>query len=477
MWQETLRRYHAAVADTAPLVEVFTTALLDRERPPNEGPVITSRYRALFGPNDEPDLPYPLSHLGSTTRVDRHYLPRWIDLQALLRAVLEDTNSVATSEDAGVRDCLIDAIGLIGSSTYTSESVFDPNPATEVDQDASAPAVFGANALLGFEVGRLVRAQRAAHLPSLQPLAQHRGSTSKVLYSAQDGAVLRVLDMGTGRGDTIVPVLRQIALAGMRKVSLSLLDASARSLNYAAERVIRVMEVARSTGAYSLEVEIEALIEANLYELGRSVLPRPWQYDVVVSGGAYFRSTDKQRIFEWVRASLVPGGRLAFWDWFASCWAGPTLAVAAEDGFAPHGAAAITEADLPALEQTWIHGWLGERGYFNFWAGEHNDRINEEFTQAMTRLKDGEPFSFLSWLQSVADRYPAPPERGHQLCIEGYTEPSLYIGDLEAAGMLVTAAQTVEQLRNRHGRPRLRIARQDFYRDTIRFITAVPKNS
>lgn len=221
-------------------------------------------------------------------------------------------------------------------------------------------------------------------------------------------------------------------------------------------------------------MQVHDLIHCNLVELERSVASRPGNFDVIVSGGTLFHSTDKERIFSWALQSLRPNGLFILWDWFAPCWAAPRLVAGARSRYLSSDLYELSADEIAAVEQTWLHGWLGPRGYFNYSNHEEYGELRADFLRHMANLRAGEPFSFVSWLRTVADSYPEPAQPGHYLCVEGYTSVSAYLAASAAAGFEVTENLTLDQLRQRYGEPPDRVGRTDSYRDTIKMLVLEP---
>jgi SAM-dependent methyltransferase len=385
-------------------------------------PRISASFAKYFGPQDLPDSPYPLNRLGSFARLDRNYLPHWVDLDQLRLALLGVTS---TGPSAVSTDMLVEAIGVIGAVSYSAEWVDDPETAEDLDNSVSAASVLEVNDLIGAEV--------AGHVERLSPSELH------------------ILDIGVGRGNTLLPVLHQLSRAGYEHMRVSLMDISHEQLSKTAERIERA---GRATG---VRIDLVELIEGNLHEMGISLPVRADSYDVVVSGGTLFHSTDKQRIFDWVHDSLRGGGLFVFWDWFAPCWAAPKLRVGRNSRYDGTDSFVTTLEQAGAAAQTWAIGWFGPRGYFNYGSAKYAPLV-ASLNEHLTRFKAGEHITFLQWLSRVATSYPEPERLGHYYCIEGYTTPDVYQAHIAEAGYTTLGTCTQAQLRARHGHPPERLA-------------------
>lgn len=442
MWANALDRYLGAIGRRSS-ESILALEMIDPKSLRGQMPRIASRYADFFRPYEVSHARYPLTRLGTYARLDHHYLPHWVDLKSLLARLLQAIDLPTPSPRPTTAD-LVAAIGLIGSLTYSAEWVSDPETAADLDNGASAPSVFDSNFLLAVHLIRRLK-DRAAR-------------------------PVRVLDIGVGRGNTILPVLEQLAAAQCPHVDVSLLDISTDSLDKTAARLERVAaDTFRHTGS-QMSVQVREIIPCNLVELERSVASRPGNYDVIVSGGTLFHSADKERIFSWARRSLRSNGIFILWDWFAPCWAAPRLVAGAHSRYLSGDLYEISPDEIAAVEQTWLHGWLGPRGYFNYRNHGQYIELRTDFLRHMASLRAGEPFSFVSWLQTIADSYPEPTRPGHYFCIEGYSSANTYFIDSARAGLEVTEALTLNQLRKRYGEPPSHVGSTDSYHDTIKII-------
>lgn len=443
MWTDTLNRYVAAIGPCSPETKL-ARELIDPNSYKARLPRIAEPYADFFGPYETPQSRYPLTRLGSYARLDRHYLPYWVNLKSLLDCIVR-TVDLSPSAASPLTADLVAAIGLIGSLTYDAEWVSDPETAADLDNCASAPSVLDANVLLAADLVR-----------------QMKGRVNQPL---------RVLDIGVGRGNTIIPVLEQLVKANCPTVHVSLLDISVNSLRRTVARLKKALKDLDRVGNSEMCVEIDELIHCNLVELGYSVRSRADHYDAIVSGGTLFHSTDKERIFRWARRSLRPDGVFILWDWFAPCWAAPRLVAGIQSRHLSSDLYQVESNEIAAVEQTWLHGWLGPRGYFNYWSDSDYGELRADFVRHMQGLRVGKPFSFVAWLFTIADSFPPPALPGHYLCIEGYSSVTTYLADSVAAGFRVVEVATLDQLRQRHREQNNLAGNTDFYRDTIKMVT------
>ena len=421
-WVSVLNRFISRSPASGPCAWLLEQ-LLDADSLTERMPRISRHYAEFFGPQDVAGSRYPLNRLGSFARIDLNYLPHWVDLaglQARLRTTPHTSlRGTPTPPDIPTAD-LTEAIGVIGALTYSSEWVDDPETAADLDNSASAASVLQVNALMGREVP-----------PDLSR------TTSRTLH---------VLDIGVGRGNTLWPVLCMLAEMGNKHVRVSLMDISEAQLAKTAERI------SRDAHAQGLRVEFVELLECNLHELGVSVPARSDAFDLIVSGGTLFHSTEKQRIFNWAYASLRPQGTFLLWDWFAPCWAAPTLRIGQAEHHEARDTFVTTHEQASAAAQTWSIGWFGPRGYFNYGSPDYTDLILDLQGQ-LERFMAGEQFNFVDWLSAVATRYPPPDPIAHYYCIEGYTTPAIYRDHIRKSGFRTRASFSQAALRARHGVP------------------------
>lgn len=412
-WINVLKRYTSCLSakddSLWPLQQLLDPTSL-RSRMPRINP----DYASFFGPQDLRGSPYPLNQLGSFARVDRSYLAHWVDLKALHAALLASTPTHQTVSF----NAIIEAVGTIGALTYSSEWVNDAETREDLENGASAISVLQVNELMGREaVG---------------------------LLSVLNLKIPHILDIGVGRGNTLLPVLLGLRKTGWEKIRISLMDVSREQLEKTVERIYQ------EVGVIGVQVDFVELIEANLHELTVSVAVRTSEFDLIISGGTFFHSTDKQRIFDWTYSSLRPQGFLLLWDWFAPCWAAPTLKIGDKGHHEVSGVYVASREQAIAAVQTWGIGWFGPRGYFNYGTagfGGLTDALRNELTQ----YQAGQPLNFVDWLSRVATRYPPPLRLAHYYCIEGYTNPDIYRAHIKKSGFRTCDIFSQAEIRARHG--------------------------
>ncbi|WP_084655402.1 methyltransferase [Nocardia altamirensis] len=408
-WVKVFDRYVSS-APNGDQIHAVVTELIDPASRHERMPRLSERYAPFFGPQDIPGSRYPLNRLGSFARIDRNYLSSWVDVAKLTQFVTTDNLLVPA-------EMLVEAISLIGALTYSAEWVDDPETAQDLDNSASARSVLHVNQLMGHEA--------VAHLLSSLSGSPH------------------ILDIGVGRGNTLIPLLDALVSAGTRRVRISLLDISGEQLNKARDRI------AHHAHSIGLGIDSFTLIEGNLHELGVSLPARSGEFDLVLSGGTLFHSTEKQRIFDWVRDSLRSGGIFALWDWFAPCWGAPTLQIGNASQDDSRERFITTAEQAVAAAQTWAIGWFGPRGYFNYRAPTWSD-LTHELDGELTQFLEGKPFAFVDWLSRTATKYPEPDPVAHYYCIEGYTNVDVYQNHIGLSGFQTLGHYSQEDLRARH---------------------------
>lgn len=134
MWTDSLKRYLDAIGRGSN-ESLLALELIDPK--PHTGllPHIANPYADFFGPYEASQALYPLARLGSYARLDRHYLPHWVDLESLFARLLAMVDLSKSSVAPTTAD-LVAAIGLIGSLTYSVEWVSDSETTADLDNDA-----------------------------------------------------------------------------------------------------------------------------------------------------------------------------------------------------------------------------------------------------------------------------------------------------------------------------------------------------
>ncbi|MBW2997176.1 class I SAM-dependent methyltransferase [Candidatus Woesearchaeota archaeon] len=265
-------------------------------------------------------MPYPSSRAGMLTRVTRKYMGHWINFPRLTRDLcripkIEKAMSEARQTRTGKIELTTDVGCRIGTLTYSSEwaqvkaskQIDDIlEPVTEITQDA--------NNILA------------------------KTLEDKIIYHFRSGKKrrLRIMDIGTGSGNTIMPVMRIMENLARRKiipkeylnyVQIFLVDVSRHSLEKTFDRITSTSPMLRTLRQMTPAGNIVP-ISVNFADIENNKILNHYKgkIDIGTAGAAPCHLSDQLPFFRKMYSLLAFGGILNIWDWYnGPSWAAPRL--------------------------------------------------------------------------------------------------------------------------------------------------------
>lgn len=279
---------------------------------------------------------YPLSRAGMLPRITRRYLENWVNIPRLTRWLRQDPRidglfRRARPTKKGTYGLMKDVLSRIGTLSYTQEwSTVAAGAQLEEIIEKSTAITVDANKILA----HTLRDKIVDHFRS--------GPRRR----------LKVMDVGVGWGNTIVPLLdyihhlefkEQVIPPGSHKnVQVFLVDVSQHAIDFTYKRL-----TSRVPGMKSLEgmtpVGNIVSVPVNFADIEYSPILKDHenQIDIIVSGAAICHQTDLLPFFRQMNALLRPAtwrdgrdcGVLHAWDWYnGPSWAAPRLRLSEDDG-------------------------------------------------------------------------------------------------------------------------------------------------
>lgn len=275
-------------------------------------------YRQILEPYA--GMPYPCSRVGTLTRVTRRYMCHWINFPRLTRDIcripkIEKAMSESRQTRTGKIELVTDVACRIGTLSYTpewaqvkaSKQIDDIlEPVTEITQDA--------NNILA------------------------KTLEDKIVHHFRSGEKrrLRIMDIGTGSGNTIMPVMRIMEnLARRRKIpkeylnyiQIFLVDVSRHSLEKTFDRITSTSPMLRTLRQMTPVGNIVP-ITVNFADIEDNKILNHYKgkIDIVISGAAPCHQSDPLPFFRKMHSLLASEGILNIWDWYnGPSWAAPRL--------------------------------------------------------------------------------------------------------------------------------------------------------
>jgi SAM-dependent methyltransferase len=252
------------------------------------------------------------------------------------------------------------------------------------------------------------------------------------LDAAKKTGKVTVVDLGSGAGGTILPIIGRLNSAQRKKVSIALVDVSAKDMQTAKEALV-------SMGVQAKNIKT---LKVNFGELGKSRAIRnlAGKADLVTAGASLHHLSRSETIFREVNHLLKADGSFKFWDWCHPAWRAGTIQVApkgarvsingraysyrgkvvkAERGLAfisqeiPKGRGSYKAPSELAQAREMLSTWVS---LLNFPQAERRN-----FERWFDRqVEAGKPISFEAYLQRLEKKLPSKPAQievmeGHKL--------------------------------------------------------------
>lgn len=145
----------------------------------------------------------------------------------------------------------------------------------------------------------------------------------EAMAKLRKGKNVTIVDLGTGGGGTIVPIINSIPREFRKKVRVVLIDVMAPGLKSTRQKLMR-------RGLEGKEQVIA--IRENLSRLTQNdkIAHLFGTADIVTGGASLHHVAAIEPTFEGVKRLLKKGGSFIFWDWGNAAWRAPRLIIAPE---------------------------------------------------------------------------------------------------------------------------------------------------
>lgn len=260
-----------------------------------------------------------------------------------------------------------------------------------------------------------------------------------------------VIDLGSGAGKTITPIIKKLNSGQRKKVSLVLVDVSAKDLQTAKQTLIEMGVPAKNIKPLKL----------NFGDMERSQAIRDLagKADIVTSGAALHHLSKSETAFREINKLLKKGGSFKFWDWCHPAWRAGTLRAApngsrvsingraysyngkiarAERGTAfisqeiPKGRGSYKAPSELAQTREMLSTWVS---LLNFPQSERR-KFEKWFD---SQVKAGKPINFGSYLQRLEKTAPSKPAQIE--IMEGHKLYRLYERAMRGSGLAPNATR------------------------------------
>jgi len=248
--------------------------------------------------------PYPTKNIGSPAKVPAEARPRGWGLYSKVRQ----------------------SMGVKSIPGKFIEGALDARAKIEYEKEwsTSTKKKMGAEAKKATQVTTLSRmAQWATDIQKNIGNANERNgrivSTDLIQRLNKQGNAT-IVDLGTGAGKTITPILKRLSSQQKQIVKVVLVDVSIKDLKTAKQMLIQL-------GVPEKNISICAADFNNLNK-NKLVQSLAGKADLITSGAALHHISRSQKIFSQAEKLLKKGGAFKFWDWSHPAWRAERLLIA-----------------------------------------------------------------------------------------------------------------------------------------------------
>ncbi len=260
-----------------------------------------------------------------------------------------------------------------------------------------------------------------------------------------------LVDLGTGAGKTVIPIIERLNTNQRKKISITLIDVSVKDLKTAKQLLTEIGVPSQNVKA--LKVNFGGV------EKSRAIKNLTGKADIVTAGASLHHLSKSETIFRQVNNMLKQDGSFKFWDWSHPAWRAGTLKIApknarvsingraysykgeimrAERGTAfvsqeiPKGRGSFKARSEISQVREMLSTWVS---LLNFPQAERT-RFNKWFDR---RIKSGKPINFESYLQKLEKTAPSKPAQIE--IMEGHKLYKLYERALRGSGLAPNATR------------------------------------
>ncbi|MBW2971444.1 class I SAM-dependent methyltransferase [Candidatus Woesearchaeota archaeon] len=270
---------------------------------------------------------YPLNKVGIFPRVTRRYLGNWVNVPKLTKGLcsMEHIGEIARSLGLSRLDANMlvkDVLSRIGTESYTAEwtTIAAGMQIDDIIESSTEGITRAANEMLAQTLENKI-------------ISHFRGGPRRRL---------KMLDVGSGFGNTILPVMKkmeELAAGGViprdyqKYIQIFLLDVSTHSLGFTLSRLTSGVPGLRDLSNMTPIGNI-VVVPANFAHLENNEIlnAQKGNFDMIFSGAAICHQTDLDPFFRYMHSLLQPSGIMNVWDWYnGPSWAAPRLRLSKDD--------------------------------------------------------------------------------------------------------------------------------------------------
>lgn len=296
------------------------------------------------------------------------------------------------------------------------------------------------------------RAKATGKKPTPAIANEHNASmvAQEAMTRLKKGKSVTIVDLGTGGGGTIMPIINSIPQEFRGKVRVILVDVMQSGLKSAKQKLMR-RGLNGKGQVVTVRANLAKLVESNKLAQFFGTA------DIVTSGAALHHVASIEPTFKGVNRLLKKGGSFTFWDWGHAAWRAPKLVIAPEGAIvdkygrayekgartkhAEKGTAFIGRGELAGVTKGKAPTeYNSVRSILSTWISLLNfpKARQAEFLQWFDRkAARGEPIEFAEYLKRLEGRR---VERGLQRAEikywEGHRPPELYHDAMRKIGMI-----------------------------------------
>ncbi len=366
---------------------------------------------------------YPLNRFHDYSRVPWEHITEWVDLEKLESTLRENEriNSLAEKNPGAFSEAVQSALKWRAIKAYEEEWKY----------------------LSGEDISKQV-VNPSGGLPGQANSANAFNAVQSIRETISRKGRARLMDLGTGGGGTILPIIRMLTPEERENVEVHLVDVMRAGLN-ATRKKLKGLGVKKiktiKTNFYDLSVAVGAQQKPERTFNPLRIVPQATlnayarrakgKMDVIVSGAALHHASDMQPVFRGLTELLSEGGRLHLFDWGHHRTSSRNVDLDSEkmrrEVKVTHGYAPSVKDTVTSMTDAWLSLW----GY-----GE-----NSESRRKLRRdLKKGRNFNFEKWIQENIKilKKEAPKDgKWKPFALEGHRLPDYYQQGLKNAGLTV----------------------------------------
>jgi SAM-dependent methyltransferase len=277
-------------------------------------------------------------------------------------------------------------------------------------------------------------------------------AAEEAMKKLEKGKQVTLVDLGSGGGGTIVPIIDSIPKQHRKNLRVALVDVMPKGLSSTKRKLMR-----RGLSGKEQVIPIRENLGKIDASKNKKLLDLTGEADIVVSGAALHHVSSIDPTFMGVNRLLKRGGSFIFWDWGHAAWKAPQLIVAPNaaevDKYgrqykkgrktveAEKGTAFVSRGPVRGVTRGRVPTELeGVREMLSTWISllHYNPKRKANFLSWFDRkVQRGEPIEYAEYLKHLEGK---PIERGMKPSEikywEGHRPPELYHDSMKRVGLI-----------------------------------------